>query len=79
MTEFVVIKDLPMGPDNYCGRDLKEGETIYRYDGCTYGCIGPKGVACSFEPGKTPFFEVARGALSLRLNGDTDTTKEPTP
>lgn len=44
--------------ENYSGVPINPGTEIYRYDGHTYGCISPDGVAVSFEDGKTPFFEV---------------------
>lgn len=41
---------------------VEEGETVYLYSGCTYGCIGA-GVAVTRKDGETPFFEVPRDAL----------------
>ena len=46
-------------------RDFAEGETVYDYHGPTYGAISPAGRAVSEEPGKTPFLEIPRAALSL--------------
>jgi hypothetical protein len=50
--------------DNYSGRALKRGEIVYLYDGCTYGCISAGGVAVTFQPSETPFFQVPEDSLS---------------
>ena len=39
-------------------RDLKEGEVVFEYDGHTYGCVTPTGVAVTMQRNKLPFFEV---------------------
>lgn len=41
---------------------IAHGEVVYKYTGCTYGCIGA-GVAVSRQPDKTPFFEIPRDAI----------------
>lgn len=39
--------------------DLQKGLEVYKFDGCTYGCIGPSGVAVTLSSdGEFPFFEV---------------------
>lgn len=52
-------------PHNFAGRDVGEGETLYRYKGATYGCIDTlNGVALSESgPYETPFFEFPRDAV----------------
>lgn len=45
--------------------EIPSGSIVYRYDGYTYGCIGPDGIAVTHSPGVEPFFEVPRAALSL--------------
>ena len=44
-------------------RTVTKGEPVYRFYGCTYGCIGA-GVAVSYQDGKTPFFELPRDTVS---------------
>lgn len=52
-------------PGNYSHRDLHEGERLFVFDGCTYGCIDTAvGVACSDKPGENPFFELPLNAVS---------------
>ena len=70
MVKFVVQRDLPRGTENYSDRDLIKGDEVYRFDGHTYGCIGPGGVACSFDQGAGPFFEVAANALQIKEAND---------
>ena len=41
---------------------VEEGETVYAYNGYTYGCIGD-GIAVSRQPDQTPFFELPRDAV----------------
>lgn len=41
--------------------DLSAGTEVYRFDGCTYGCIG-SGIAVTRQPGELPFFEVPHDA-----------------
>lgn len=48
---------------HWLDQDIEAGTTVYRYDGCTYGCISPGGVAVTAEPHVTPFFELPRSAL----------------
>lgn len=60
---YFVNRDLSE-KENYSGRAIKKGETVYEYRGCTYGCIGPYGVAVTFEPDKEPFFEVPDDSLA---------------
>lgn len=62
MTALILKRDVTMRECSWLDRPLRMGETVYKYDGYTYGCIG-SGIAVTFEEGKTPFFEVPRDAL----------------
>ena len=42
--------------------DLKQGTTVYEYDGCTYGSVGD-GVAVTLEPDMIPFVEVPEDSV----------------
>lgn len=42
--------------------NIDRGTIVYEYCGHTYGCIG-SGIACTKEPGITPFFELPFDAL----------------
>ena len=55
--KLVLTRDVPRAECQWLDRDMKRGETVYRYNGCTYGCIAG-GVACTENPGQTPFFEL---------------------
>lgn len=46
---------------------VKAGDVVYRFDGYTYGCISPGGIAVTMEPDKHPFFEVP--AISVVWEG----------
>lgn len=67
---LVVTWDLS-AEENYSGQALAKGQIVYRYRGCTYGCIPPDGEAVTFEPDITPFFEVPADALA---NHETEQT-----
>jgi len=36
---------------------------VYKYSGCTYGCITDTGIAVTEVEGETPFFEVPKSAV----------------
>ena len=49
-------------------KHVRPGTAVYRYNGHTYGCIRPGGIAVSLEPNQTPFFEVpARSVFPRQL------------
>jgi len=48
----------------FCHHDVFEkGDVVYRYTGCTYGCISEGGVAVTRSPDQNPFFQVPMDAL----------------
>ena len=57
LTRRVTKKECP-----WLSRPFRKGEIVYRYDGCTYGCIA-SGIACTERDGKTPFFELPQDAV----------------
>lgn len=67
---FVLTRDVPVSECPWLDRDMKAGETVFDFTGCTYGCVGPDGIACSERPGEHPFFEIPRSALTLARTGN---------
>jgi len=53
-----MLRDVTTDECGWLNKDMKKGDIVYRYYGCTYGCIGPKGIAVSIKEGTTPFFEI---------------------
>jgi hypothetical protein len=47
---------------SWLDRTYFKNEVVYKFGGCTYGCISPNGIACS-EDGETPFFELPINAV----------------
>ena len=47
----------------WLSRDFGEGEEVYAFLGCTYGCVSPKGEAVTLVAGEGPFFELPASAL----------------
>lgn len=63
MKRYILIRDVPTTECDWLNRDMKKGETVYRFYGATYGAIGGDGVAVTLEPDKHPFFELPENAL----------------
>lgn len=57
VNRFLSIKE------NYSGAPINPGTPVYSYDGHTYGCISPDGIAVTFD-GKEPFFEVPANSVT---------------
>ncbi len=53
-----------------CGEEFKKGEIVYRYPGCTYGCISQDGIACSRIYDETPFIEIPKEVLEPIKEGE---------
>ncbi len=47
---------------------IRKGDVVYRYTGCTYGCISPMGTAVSIEENKNPFFEMPNDSIRVEEN-----------
>lgn len=62
MKSYTVTRDVPKSECSWLDRTILQGETVHRYDGCTYGCVGA-GIAVTLDSGKNPFFELPRDAL----------------
>lgn len=45
-------------------QDLPNGKAVFKYDGCTHGCVTSDGVAVSDTPGELPFYEVPSDAVT---------------
>jgi len=43
--------------------DLPAGAQVWSYEGCTYGCTSPSGVAVSAKAAEAPFFELPKDAV----------------
>ena len=63
MTNYLVTRDISTKECNWLEETITKGTVVYGFYGATYGCIGPRGVAVSFEEEKNPFFELPRDAL----------------
>jgi hypothetical protein len=57
-----VTRDVPAS-ENYSGRHVDEGEILHVYNGATYGCVSPFGVALCEVEGEPPFFEFPADAI----------------
>jgi hypothetical protein len=60
MTAYRITRDIDKREQPWM--EIRAGEIVYAYTGCTYGCIGA-GLAVSRRRGEMPFFEVAKDAI----------------
>jgi hypothetical protein len=59
---FIIDKYIP---GNWSDRDISEGERLYAFLGCDYGCVVPGGIAMTFNAdGSGPFFEFPADAVT---------------
>jgi hypothetical protein len=59
LTRTVTRKECP-----WLDRTFRKGTIVFRFYGCTYGSIGPEGIAVTEDPeGKLPFTELPNDAL----------------
>jgi hypothetical protein len=56
--KYEVIRDVTVSECHWLKDDVKKGTVVYEYNGYTYGCVSPGGVACTLQKGQTPFFEL---------------------
>lgn len=43
--------------------DIPAGTQLWTYDGHSYGCVSPGGVAVTAKAAETPFFEIPKDAI----------------
>lgn len=55
---IIVNRDLKKSKYPWLDNDIEKGTVVYRYYGCTYGCISPNGIAVSMEENEPPFLEI---------------------
>jgi hypothetical protein len=61
--KFKLIRDVTSKECRWLDKTFKEGEIVYLYYGCTYGCC--KDSAYTEEYDKTPFFELPNNAVEI--------------
>jgi hypothetical protein len=62
--KFILTRDVTPEECDWLKRTYVKGEKVFKYTGCTYGCISPKGTACSTD-GEIPSFELPNNALKV--------------
>jgi len=63
-TMFITTRDITSSECHWIKETIEKGTVVYRFSGATYGCIGPGGVAITFdEGGANPFFELPGNSL----------------
>jgi hypothetical protein len=63
MVKLKLSRTVTKSECEWLDKDFQEDEEVFQYHGYTYGCISGKGVACTLENNKTPFFELPIEAL----------------
>jgi hypothetical protein len=60
----VLCRDLTKKECPWLDKDLKKGDVIYRFPRTSHQCVNTEnGLACSYEHGKHPFFEIPFDAI----------------
>lgn len=62
MIKFKVIREVSVDECAWLDESVHIGEIVYKFDGCTYGCISPNGIAVKYNE-NAPFFELPKDAL----------------
>jgi hypothetical protein len=63
VTRVVTTSECP-----WLDKNMARGQAVYKYYGCTYGCVGETGIAVTVLPNAEPFFELPSSALELVSN-----------
>ena len=62
--KLILTRDVSRLECPWLDADMVKGQSVWTYEGCTYGCVSDNGRAVSIIDGKTPFFELPREALA---------------
>lgn len=63
-TEGIIKRMVSTEECPWLASNLNTGDTVYRFPGCTYGCISSGGIAATLSPeGETPFFEIPENSV----------------
>ena len=60
--KYVLTRNITPYECPWLEEDILEGRVVEEYEGATYGCISPGGIACCYHQ-SGPFFELPRNAL----------------
>ena len=61
--EIQLTREVTRTECHWLTEDIPAGEIFWTFDGETYGCISPTGIAVSRELDEYPFFEIPRTAI----------------
>lgn len=76
MTEGALVRRVTKQECPWLEEDLETGKVVYKYYGCTYYCITPKGIAVTNEPDKTPFYEIPRDSVVWKQESEEEPEDE---
>ena len=66
MQILVLNRDVTQHECPWLDADLPKGTAVWMYEGATYGCVRPDGLAVTAKAAETPFFEIPRNAVTIR-------------
>jgi len=70
MDHGVLNRDVTLEECPWLPRELKQGDVVYSFIGCTYGCITPTGTAVSLTgPDESVFYELPSAAIDWNAPG----------
>lgn len=59
----MIVRELTLVECPWLDWRINPGRTVFKYSGCTYGCISEEGIAVSDKSDETPFYEVPFDAV----------------
>jgi hypothetical protein len=63
---YEIIRDLSIDECFWLEEPIPKGTIVFEFNGNTYGCISPNGIAVSMKPNENPFFEVPLSAIKAK-------------
>ncbi len=65
---YVLTRDITTHECPWLEETVLKDRVVEKYEGATYGCIGPGGMACCYHQ-NGPFFELPANALKEVMSG----------
>lgn len=65
---YRVNRDVTKKECSWLEDTIEKGTLVFEYNGHTYGCISPDGMAVTLQMNTTPFFELPKNTLEFDLH-----------
>lgn len=64
MKKFKLNRKVTQNECPWLDEDFEKDTIVYKYYGCTYGCVSQGGIPVTFAQDETPFSEIPTSALT---------------